>query len=189
MAGFTALLDACVLYPAPVRDLLIETANTHVYRARWSDDIHEEWIRSVLKNNAAATPEKLARTRELLDAAVPDALVTGYAHIIESITLPDPNDRHVVAAAIVGRADVIVTANLKHFPPEALAPYKLEAQHPDEFLMHQRDLAPERFIQCAKRIRSRLGNPPVDADQYITGLRKAQLVLVADTLEKVRSLI
>lgn len=173
MAGFTARLDACVLYPTPVRDLLIETANMHVYRARWSDDIHEEWVRSVLKTNAAATPEKLARTRELLDAAVPDALVTGYAHLIDSITLPDANDRHVVAAAIVGRADVIVTANLKHFPPDALAPYKLEAQHPDEFLMHQRDLAPDRFLQCAKRIRARLVNPPRSAEEYLAGLRRA----------------
>jgi predicted nucleic acid-binding protein len=187
VAGFTALLDACVLYPAPVRDLLIETANTHVYRARWSDDIHDEWIRSVLKTNAAATAEKLARTRQLLDAAVPDALVTGYAHLI--ITLPDPDDRHVVAAAIVGRADVIVTANLKHFPPDALAPYRLEAQHPDEFLMHQRDLAPERFLQCAKRIRARLINPPRSTDEYLASLRRVGLVLVADALEQVRSLI
>jgi len=187
--GFTALLDACVLYPAPVRDLLIETANTHVYRARWSDHIHEEWIANVLKNNPKATPEALARTRALMNEAVPDALVRGYEPLIESIVLPDPKDRHVLAAAIVGRADVLVTANLKHFPPEALAPYGMEAQHPDEFLMHQRDLNHERFIQCVKRIRGRLANPPRTPEEYIESLRKCQLVLVADAVESVRGLI
>lgn len=189
MPGFTALLDACVLYPAPVRDLLIETANTHVYRARWSDHIHEEWISNVLKNNAKATPEALARTRTLMNDAVPDALISGYEPLINSIILPDTNDRHVLAAAIVGRADVIVTANLKHFPPEALSPYGIEAQHPDEFLMHQRDLNPERFLQCVKRIRARLVSPSRTPDEYIESLRKCQLVLVADAIERVRGLI
>lgn len=78
MPGFTALLDSCVLYPAPVRDLLIETANTHVYRARWSNHIHDEWTANVLKNNPKATAELLARTRQLMNDAVPDALITGY---------------------------------------------------------------------------------------------------------------
>lgn len=178
-----------MLYPAPVRDLLIETANTHVYRARWSNHIHEEWIANVLKNNPKATPEALARTRELMNQAVPDALITGYEGLIDCLALPDPNDRHVLAAAVVGRADVIVTANLKHFPAEALAPYGLEAQHPDEFLMHQRDLNHDRFLQCVKRIRSRLVNPPLTAEEYVERLRKSQLVLVADAIEAVRGLI
>jgi predicted nucleic acid-binding protein len=189
LPGFTALLDACVLYPAPVRDLLIETANTHVYRARWSNHIHEEWIAAVLKTNPKANADALARTRALMDEAVPDALVTGYEGLIEGLVLPDPKDRHVLAAAIVGRADVIVTANLKHFPADALSPYGIEAQHPDEFLMHQRDLNHERFLQCAKRIRARLVNPPRTAEQYIESLRKCQLVLVADAIEHVRGLI
>jgi hypothetical protein len=189
LPGFTALLDACVLYPAPLRDLLIETANTSVYRARWSDDIHEEWIRNVLANNKAVKPEALARTRELMNRAIPDALVTGYQSHIPALQLPDTNDRHVLAAAIVGRADVIVTSNLKHFPADILSLYGIEAQHPDEFLMHQRDLNHERFIECAKRIRCRLKNPPLAADEYIDRLRKCQLVLVADALQAVRRLI
>lgn len=189
MPGFTALLDACVLYPAPVRDLLIETANTHVYRARWSNHIHDEWIAAVLKTNAKATPEALSRTRALMDEAVPDALITGYEPIITSVVLPDPNDRHVLAAAIVGRADVIVTANLKHFPADVLAPYGIEAQHPDEFLMHQRDLSHERFLKSVKRIRGRLINPPLTAEQYIESLWRCQLSLVADAVQTVRALI
>lgn len=178
-----------MLYPAPVRDLLIETANTHVYRARWSNHIHDEWIAAVLKTNSKATAEALARTRALMDETVPDALITGYESLIASLVLPDPHDRHVLAAAIVGRADVIVTANLKHFPEVVLAPYGIEAQHPDEFLMHQRDLSHERFLKSVKRIRSRLVNPPLTADQYIDSLRRCQLVLVADAIEAVRGLI
>lgn len=189
MPGFTALLDACVLYPAPVRDLLIETANTSVYRLRWSDDIHEEWIRNVLKDNPKATMETLARTRALMNQAVPDALVTGYQPIIDSLALPDPDDRHVLAAAIVGRADVIVTANLKDFPAVTLKQFGIEVQHPDEFLMHQRDLNHDRFLECAKRIRARLKNPERSADEYIASLRRCQLILVADALEAVRRIL
>lgn len=178
-----------MLYPAPVRDLLIETANTSVYRARWSDDIHDEWIRNLLANNKNATPEALARTRELMDLAVPDALVTGYQPLIPGLSLPDPDDRHVLAAAIVGRADVIVTTNLKDFPAGVLSSFGIEAQHPDEFLMHQRDLNPDRFLECAKRIRARLIDPPRTAEEYIDSLRRCQLVLVADALQCVRRII
>lgn len=178
-----------MLYPAPVRDLLIETANTSVYRARWSDDIHDEWIHNLLANNTNATPEALARTRELMDLAVPDALVTGYQPLIPSLTLPDPDDRHVLAAAIVGRADVIVTTNLKDFPADVLSSFGIEAQHPDEFLMHQRDLNHDRFLESAKRIRARLVQRPLTAEQYIDSLRRCQLVLVADALHAVRRLI
>ncbi len=178
-----------MLYPAPVRDLLIETAGTSLYCARWTDDVHEEWIRNVLANNRAATPQALARTRELMNLAVPDALVTGYQSLIPTLTLPDPNDRHVLAAAIVSRADVIVTSNLKHFPKDVLSRHGIDAQHPDEFLMHQRDLNHDRFIECAKRIRGRLRNPLLSADEYIDRLRKCQLVLVGDALHAARSLI
>lgn len=189
MPGFTALLDACVLYPAPVRDLLIETANTGVYRARWSDEIHDEWSRHLQANNPKVTPQTVARVRELMNIAVPDALVTGYESLIPTLNLPDPDDRHVLAAAIVGRADVIVTTNLKDFPSDLLAPFGIEAQHPDEFLMHQRDLNHDRFLECVKRIRSRLVNPELSPDEYIERLRRSQLVLVADALQSVRRII
>lgn len=189
MPGFTALLDACVLYPAPVRDLLIETANTGVYRARWSDEIHNEWARHLQANNPKVTAETLARVRELMNVAVPDALVTGYEPLVPTLILPDPDDRHVLAAAIVGRADVIVTTNLKDFPADVLAPYGMEAQHPDEFLMHQRDLNHDRFLECVKRIGARLVNPELSPDNYIESLRRCQLVLIADALQCVRRLI
>lgn len=189
MPGFTALLDACVLYPAPLRDLLIETANTGIYRARWSDDIHDEWMRNVLANNDQVKPEALERTRTLMDLTIPNACVTGYEELAKTLSLPDDGDTHVLAAAIVGRADVIVTSNLKDFPAEILEPYGIEAQHPDEFLMHQCDLKPEAFYACARRIRARLQNPTKTGDEYLDALRRCQLALVADELRKVKSLI
>ena len=138
-------------------------------------------MRNVLADNPGIPPEALARTRDLMNTAVPDALVTGYQEIIPTLTLPDPNDRHVLAAAIVGRTDVIVTSNLKDFPAEVL--------QPDEFLMHQRDLNHDRFLECVKRIRARLVNPPLTPDEYIASLRRCQLVLMADALEGVRRII
>jgi hypothetical protein len=134
MSSYTALLDANVLYPAPVRDLLLQLAVTDVYKARWTADIHREWIENLLENEPHCDRAKLERTRDLMDSNTRDALVTGYESLIPTLQLPDPNDRHVLAAAIVGRCDVIVTANLKDFPYAVLVPFGIEAQHPDEFL-------------------------------------------------------
>src|SRR5438270_9183993 len=114
MARYSALLDACVLYPAHLRDLLLSMALTDLFRVRWTDRIHEEWIRNLVA--AGHDAEKLARTRRLMNEAVPDCLIEGYESLIETLKLPDPDDRHVLAAAITGGVDVIVTANLKHFP-------------------------------------------------------------------------
>jgi hypothetical protein len=147
VSGYTALLDANVLYPAPVRDLLLQLAVTDVYKARWTADIHREWMENLLENEPHRDRAKLERTRHLMGSNTRDALVKGYEALIPSLRLPDANDRHILAAAIVGRCDVIVTANLKHFPEAALAPFGIEAQHPDEFLCNHLNLAQGLF--CA----------------------------------------
>ncbi|MEZ2233262.1 PIN domain-containing protein [Microcoleus sp.] len=95
-----ALYDACVLYSAPLRDLLMQLALTDLFQARWTDEIHDEWIRNVLKNRPDLTIEQLTRTKDLMNRYVRDCLVTGYEWIIPSLNLPDPNDRHILAAAI-----------------------------------------------------------------------------------------
>lgn len=168
--AFSALFDACVLYPAPVRDVLMHLALTDLFRARWSTEIHEEWIRSVLTNRPDLTRTQLERTRQLMDAHARDALVSGYEHLIPSLTLPDPDDCHVLAAAIRGRVDVIVTYNLRDFPAEQVAQYHIDVQHPDEFLIHVLDLAPSIVLDALKRLRASLQHPPVEIAAYLTRL-------------------
>lgn len=120
MSNFTVLYDSCVLYPAPLRDLLMHLAVTNLYQAKWTDAIHDEWTRNVLKDRPDLRPEQLQRTRELMNAHVLDCLVTGYESLINGLSLPDQDDRHVLAAAIHAGADLIVTFNLKDFPDGSL---------------------------------------------------------------------
>jgi predicted nucleic acid-binding protein len=117
-------------------DGLDDTVFEGLFQARWSRAVHEEWIRALLRKRPDLSREKLDRTRMLMDKHATDALVTGYEELIEGLNLPDPDDRHVLAAAIRGRANVIVTSNLKDFPEDALEPYGIEAQHPDEFVLN-----------------------------------------------------
>jgi predicted nucleic acid-binding protein len=160
LGNFTAFLDASVLYPAPLRDLLLELAVADVYRAKWSDAVHEEWITAVLRARHDLTRRQLERTRALMNAHARDALITGFEPLIDVLDLPDPDDRHVLAAAIKGRADLIVTTNLKDFPAASLGRWGIEAQHPDEFLTHQFHLSEPAFLQAVKTVRQRLKNPP-----------------------------
>lgn len=165
MARFTAFYDANVLYPADLRNLLMHLALTGLFRATWSAGVHEEWISALLRNRPDLSREKLERTRALMDEHAEDALVTGYEDLIPGLQLPDPNDRHVLAAAIRGRADVIVTANLRDFPAETLAEFGIEAQHPDEFVLHLLDLAPGIVADAARKHRESLKNPPKTIDE------------------------
>jgi hypothetical protein len=132
--------------------------------------IHDEWLCNVLKDNPRLSPERLARTRTLRDEAVRDCLVTGYEELIDSLTLPDPDDRHVLAAAIRAGAEVIVTCNLIDFPAETLARFGIEAQHPDDFLVSLLDVAPGAVCSAVKRQRESLRNPPKTAEELLTTL-------------------
>jgi len=104
-----------------------------LFRAKWTDAIHEEWIRNLLNNRPDLNRAQLERTRELMNRAVPDCLIEGYESLVPALVLPDPHDRHVLAAAISVGARVIVTFNEKDFPSKTLAQFGIEAQHPDEF--------------------------------------------------------
>lgn len=184
MAHFTAVYDACVLYPAPLRDLLMQLALTDLYRARWTDDIHDEWIRNLLKNRPDLNLEQLTKTKQLMNAHVRDCLVEGYQSLIPCLQLPDPNDRHVLAAAIRCQAGVIVTFNLQDFPSDVLEPYEIEVQHPDEFLKHLLDLCAEDVCSAAELCRKRLKNPPRTRSQYLDTLLKQGLPQAVATLRK-----
>jgi len=184
VAAFTVFYDANVLYPAELRNFLMHLALTGVFRAKWSADVHEEWIRNLLKNRPDLTREKLERTRQLMDKAAPDALVTGYQHLIRGLVLPDRDDRHVLAAAIRGGASLIVTSNLADFPPEALNPFDIEAQHPDEFILHLLDLTPGLVIEAAHNHRTSLKNPPKTVEEYLDSLESQGLTQSASALRE-----
>ncbi len=175
MANFSVVYDACVLYPAPLRDFLMELAITDLFKARWTDAIHDEWIRNVLKNRPDLTLEQLTRTKTLMNSHVRDCLVTGYEDLILGLQLPDPDDRHVLAAAIRCNADVIVTFNLHDFPSQALQQYGVEVQHPDEFILHLLNLNPAMVCSAAEIQRMRLKNPPKTPDEYLDTLLKQGL--------------
>ena len=182
MAAFIVFYDANVLYPAELRNFLMHLALIGVFRARWSADVHEEWISNLLANRSDLTREKLERTRQLMDKAAPDALVTGYQHLIEGLRLPDRDDRHVLAAAIQCGASVIVTCNLADFPPETLKEFDVEAQHPDEFILHLLDLAPGLVMEAAENHRRSLKNPPKSVKEYIDTLESQGLTQTASVL-------
>ena len=165
---FTVLLDACVLYPAPLRDLLIELATKGMFRGRGTDRIHDEWIRNLLKNRPDLKKNQLERTRKLMNERTLDCLVHDYEDLMKSISLPDQQDVHVLAAAIKAQAQIIVTYNIKDFPIEILKKFEIEAQHPDTFLRHQLDLKLSVFLSSVKNIRERLKKPPLSASQYLS---------------------
>jgi hypothetical protein len=114
---------------------------------------------------------------------VRDALVMGFEPLIDVLELLDANDRHVVAAAIKGRADLIVTTNLKHFPADKLGPWGIEAQHPDQFLTHQFHLSRPIFLRAVKTVRSRLKNPPKSVEEYLDTLRSQGILATVRTIE------
>jgi hypothetical protein len=177
-----AVLDACVLYSASLRDLFMWLALAGVYFPKWTEDIHEEWMRNVLENRTDLSQEKLDRTRTLMNLHAAGSLVEDYAPLIPTLSLPDANDRHVFAAAITCEASVIVTFNLSDFPNQALAPYGMEAQHPDVFLCQLFDAEPEAFLGALQEMVSQLKNPPRTLLEHLDILRGQGLRETADRL-------
>jgi predicted nucleic acid-binding protein len=175
VAHITVIYDACVLYPAPLRDLLMQLALTDLFRACWTEDIQQEWIRSLLKKRPDLSEAQMNWTKAEMNRNVRGALVTGYESLIPALVLPDPDDRHVLAAAIRANASIIITTNLKDFPDEALAPYDVEVQHPDDFILYLLDRQPDRVCEAARIQRQRLRNPPMDVERYLKNLARQGL--------------
>ena len=179
-----AVYDACVLYAAPLRDLLMRVALTGLVQARWSEEIHREWMENLLAQRPDLQRKRVQRTRERMDAALPAALVTGYEPLIDTLTLPDVNDRHVLAAAIHGNAAVIVTFNLSDFPATALSPHGIEALPPDAFLVRLFEMDAEAVGEAARRQREALQNPPKTVEEYLATLEAQGL---PQTVARLRS--
>jgi predicted nucleic acid-binding protein len=179
MATYTAILDACILYSAALRDLLMRMAVNDVFKPKWTNQILDEWIRNLRANRPELPAERLERTRQLMNLHIDDALVEGYEPLIETLALPDPDDRHVLAAAIHGRADAIVTYNTKHFPDEIMARYDIELLSPDAFISVQFDLNHPAMAQAIREHRASLKSPPKTPEQYLEDLERQGLTMTA----------
>ena len=173
-----------MLYPAPLRDLLMHLALSDLFRARWSDQIHDEWTRNVLASRSDLNPEQLGRTRQLMNAHVRGSLVSDFEHLIDTIQIPDANDRHVVAAAIHSGASLIVTFNLKDFPSAALSRYNLHARHPDDFIVELFDVNPAAVVIAAAGQRRSLKNPRKTVDEYLDTLLRQGLPQTVNCLRQ-----
>ncbi|MGH9625880.1 MAG: PIN domain-containing protein [Bryobacteraceae bacterium] len=138
-----------------------------VFRARWTERIHDEWVEHLLANRPDISRQKLERTRRLMDESVPDCLVTGYEGLETTLHLPDPDDHHVLAAAIMCNAGTIVTFNLKDFPEQELAPYGITVQHPDEFIEHTFGISSAAVVAAVREHRASLAHPPKTVDELL----------------------
>lgn len=170
-----AVYDACVLYPFQLRNLLVQLAVERLVEARWTDDIHDEWIRNVVGNPPGLPRERLEATRALMDRAVPLGRVTGYAPRVATITLPDPDDRHVVAAAIQAGAGVIVTWNVRDFPAAELRRHGLRRATPDAFLTDLHATEPALVAASVENARQNLTLSKVSWPAYLDGLQRQGL--------------
>jgi hypothetical protein len=171
-----------------VRDLLLSLATAGLYHARWTADIHDEWTRNLTADRPELAPH-LPGIVAAMNSAVPDCLVENYQPLIGCVTLPDPKDQHVLAAAIAGHADAIVTFNIRHFPAEALARHGIEVQHPDDFVMNQLQLQELTAIEAIKKMRARWKNPERSAAELIDALEKRGLPFTAAHLKQASGLI
>jgi hypothetical protein len=167
ISTFTVVLDANVLYRVRLTSILLFLAEQKMFRARWTSDIHDEWVRNLKTKRPDLDEAKIEKRRQSMDAAVPDALVDGYQSIRVD-GLPDADDEHVVAAALLIRASMIVTFNVKDFPDDVLKPLRLEARHPDDFL-----LAPTLFSAAARLDKAHYRKEPLTTVQYLDALERA----------------
>ena len=177
------LLDANVLYGYTLRDTFMHLAVNKVIEVRWTHQIHEEWIAALLEKRPDLTRAKLEKVRALMDFHAVDALVSEFEPLVEELSLPDAGDRHVLAAAIHCGAQTIVTQNLKDFPPRALAPYDLKAQHPDAFLVELLGQESLAVVKAIDQQRALLRRPTRTIEEHLEALRAHDLPQFAAALK------
>ena len=180
-----ALLDANVLYSSQIRDLLLQLAKANLFLAKWTDSIQDEWMDARLRNDPDLERKTLENLRKLMETETLNARVTGYENLIDSLTLPDPDDRHVLAAAIVGECNVIITQNLKDFTEESLSPHDIMAQHPDDFMLNLLKVRTKEFCAAIRIIRGRLKNPPYTVERYLENLNRTGLHMTSSRITKI----
>lgn len=180
---FTVVLDACVLYPAPVRDILLSLANEGLFNPKWSDQIQNEWTRNLLVNRKDIQESALKSTILAMNKAFPDSNVENYDNYIPLIQLPDKNDRHVLACAIKCNADVITTFNLKDFPKKEVVKYGIEVQNPDLLISNLIELNEKITCNAFFKMIQRLKNPTKTKNQIVEILKNCGLKKSADQFD------
>jgi predicted nucleic acid-binding protein len=181
ISTFCVVFDANVFFGARLRSLVIELAQTGIFRARWTTEINDEWSRNVAAKKGIH-PSKLARTISDMESAVPDCLVEGYEPLIQSLIYTQAKDRHVLAAAIACGASAIVTFNLDDFSTDELARYGIHALHPDQFFLDIEDISSNQFLSAVKNDISHYVTPPLTVEQYLHDLEKAGVPKIAEYL-------
>jgi len=171
-----------VLYPATLRGVLLELSRAKAFRILWSEQVHKEWIQALKREHPDIPADRIIRVRGFMEAYVEDATVTGHEPLIETLHLPDPNDRHVLAAAIHGGATLIVTSNERDFPAATLAAHNVEPISPDRFLLRLLEQDASLVLAALETDRADLTNPPLTREQYFTALERSGLVVTAATL-------
>lgn len=189
MRKATAVLDANVLYGSFIRDVMLSLFAAEMYEARWTDQITDEWVRHLTANRPDVTPEKVAKTVNAMNRISPNALVSNYEKYIGQITIPDVDDRHVVAAAIACSAQKIVTWNLSDFPNNILKTFGVVAESPDTFVLGLLIEDHEGVIEVLRGMRLRFKAPPVSVDGFFEKLRKNNFRLTTKFLERYRELL
>jgi len=183
-------LDACVLFPLAMVDSLMSLAEAGLYAAKWSTRIEEEWIRA-LETKRPDLKGRLGTRRDAMREAVPDWEVpeTAWRAVVGGVQLPDPDDAHVLAAAIAAHADCIVTVNLRHFPDAVVEAYGIEAVDPDRFIINQWDLDQLAAVAAFKRMRARWKKPQATPEDFAQALERGGLPATAIRLREARELI
>lgn len=184
---FTAVLDACVLGGALKRNILLSLAEAGLFRPKWSAAILDEAERAItrISNGTADSTRQCGN----MESAFPEALVTGFDPLIEGLSLPDPDDRHVLAAAINTGAHVIVTDNLVDFPNASLVSFGIEAMSADDFIADCIDLDPGGAMTALRRMRQRFEKPQMDAAALIREIERQGLLQTATLLSGFEDLI
>lgn len=159
-------------------------ALTDLFQAKWTEEIHREWIYNIAKKQPNITKHKLQLVKEKMNMNVRDCLVDGYQKLTQTLTLPDPNDRHVLAAAIYANADLIVTFNLRDFPIKFLSRYRVQAKHPDEFIVSLLSLNTAKVIDEIRKTRLSLKNPSKSPEEYLAILERQSLPKTVTYLRK-----
>jgi hypothetical protein len=177
------LYDANLLYPFHLRNLMVQLGVDQIVQPRWTDAIHDEWIGNLAAAGKAAR-ERVIRTRDIMKRVLLDADVRGYERRMADLTLPDPGDRHVLAAAIEAGAGTILTFNLKHFPPTALAPFGLVARHPDPFLRQLHEADCETIVAAVDAARRNLSQTAPDEAAFINIIERQGLPDLAARLRR-----